>query len=326
MKKCYLNLLTAACVSAFMVSGIGYAAEDLVEVTDSTEEELIEDAGFTYEDLSGYTFVFSSGAGGWDTTLTIGEDGTFSGVYHDSEMGDTGDDYPNGSYYYCEFSGKLGTPASVNDYTYSLPIEELNLANTVDTEEIKDGLRYIYSDAYGLTGTDTLLLYLPGAALSDLPQEYLTWIGYYDLTATEETELKSYGLYNEAEQQGFSSSNNIQTLKEDLTNAETQDAALLNSIENDALTQTELNEKSAGRYTLWDDLLNEIWAVLKTELSEEEMSALTTEEIAWINEKEQAVADAGAQSEGGSGQALAQNTKAADMTKERVYVLMDLLG
>lgn len=42
-------------------------------------------------------YGFASGSGGWDTTMTVASDGTFSGTYHDSDMGITGDDYPNGS-------------------------------------------------------------------------------------------------------------------------------------------------------------------------------------------------------------------------------------
>lgn len=32
--------------------------------------------------------------------------------------------------------------------------------NEFGREEIKDGTKYVYSDAYGLTGTDTFLVYM----------------------------------------------------------------------------------------------------------------------------------------------------------------------
>ena len=52
-------------------------------------------------------FLFCSGAGGWSTGLKLNADGTFSGEYHDSNMGETGDGYPNGTMYECTFSGKF---------------------------------------------------------------------------------------------------------------------------------------------------------------------------------------------------------------------------
>lgn len=52
-------------------------------------------------------FVFSSGAGGWQTSLTLNRDGSFTGTYSDSEMGDQRDDYPHGTVYICEFSGQF---------------------------------------------------------------------------------------------------------------------------------------------------------------------------------------------------------------------------
>ena len=39
------------------------------------------------DNLVGKNFVFSSGAGGWGSSLSIGPNGTFSGDYHDSDMG-----------------------------------------------------------------------------------------------------------------------------------------------------------------------------------------------------------------------------------------------
>lgn len=46
---------------------------------------------------------FSSGVGGWGTSLTLERDGTFSGQFHDSDMGAIGEDYPNGTVYLCHF-------------------------------------------------------------------------------------------------------------------------------------------------------------------------------------------------------------------------------
>ena len=39
--------------------------------------------------------------------LRILADGSFSGEYHDSDMGDCADDYLGGTLYYCAFTGRM---------------------------------------------------------------------------------------------------------------------------------------------------------------------------------------------------------------------------
>ena len=52
--------------------------------------------------------IFSSGAGGWSTTLTLSQDGSFTGAFSDSEMGERDEnEYPNGTVYVCNFSGQF---------------------------------------------------------------------------------------------------------------------------------------------------------------------------------------------------------------------------
>lgn len=63
--------------------------------------------------LVGKNFVFSSGTGGWSTTLSIGPNSTFSGVYHDSDMGVTGPGYPGGTVSYSKFFGTIQTSSSI---------------------------------------------------------------------------------------------------------------------------------------------------------------------------------------------------------------------
>lgn len=69
-------------------------------VTDTTENTTEGTESVTYTDfafLSHNDFSFSSGAGGWSTDFEIEQDGSFSGSYHDSEFGSTGDGYPGGT-------------------------------------------------------------------------------------------------------------------------------------------------------------------------------------------------------------------------------------
>lgn len=286
--------------------------ESSAEITEA-EEEL-----FAFDNFINLEFCFSSGAGGWATLMTIKADGSFSGQFFDGDLGVTGDGYPNGTMFLCNFTGQFTQPVKVNEYTYSMQILELNYAEEVGKEEIKDGMLYCYTDIYGLEEAEDILIYLPGAPLTELPEEFRSWI------YTTDTELPFYALNNEALQYGFSSYDIVDNLKENLTFAEDWAASIEDSIRNDLLTQTELNEKTWELYDLWDSTLNSVWDVLKKTQDAAIMNSLTVEEREWIALKEQAVAEAGADYEGGTMQAMIRNQTAAEMTKARVYELIEL--
>lgn len=163
---------------------------------------------FGFGELSNSLFYFSSGAGAWFTELFIDSNGSFRGRYQDTDMGDIGDDYPNGTLYYCEFRGSFDGLEKVNSYTYKMTMSSLTFSQEPETQEIVDGVRYIYSTANGLDNGEEFYLYLPGAKLADLPGEYLSWINTLGPDGTEQTELPFYGLYNINAGTGFSSSTN----------------------------------------------------------------------------------------------------------------------
>lgn len=92
-----------------------------------------------------------------------------------------------------------------------------------------------------------------------------------------------------------------------------------------AQSQSEMNQKAHELYVLWDDALNELWGKLQDSLPEDEFDELLDEQIQWIEDKENAVEEAGKEVEGGSMYPLITNTKAADITEERVYEFYELL-
>ena len=63
------------------------AGQEIPDVQNSAGEEV-------FERLDGSTFYFLSGAGAWSTELVVSPDGSFTGYYHDTDMGDSGADYP----------------------------------------------------------------------------------------------------------------------------------------------------------------------------------------------------------------------------------------
>ena len=96
--------------------------------------------------------------------------------------------------------------------------------------------------------------------------------------------------------------------------------------EDSSLTQTDMNQISLEIYKTWDDLLNDLWAVLNDTLDESTMNRLLEEQRAWINTKEDEVKKAGEAFAGGSMAPLVSNQKAAELTKSRVYELATYLS
>ncbi len=174
------------------------------------------DAAFDlYRELSDWSFTFSSGAGGWATSLYFEPDGSFHGDYHDSEMGSTGPGYDFGTVYTCNFTGTCNDYAKISDGIYRLHIDSLEYA-PANVETIEDGVRYITADPYGLEDTDELIVYLPGVPLSQLDDGFMDWIGvqHFSQNVGESfawyedypEELPFVGIYNPAQDgYGFSS-------------------------------------------------------------------------------------------------------------------------
>ena len=154
----------------------------------------------TLETLSEYEWSFMSGAGGWATYIRINPDGSFTGDYHDSEIGDAGDDYPDGTIYGCLFHGQLTLGEQVSDYAWSVHVDAVEMDEGQVPEAIEDGVRYVTIEPYGLTAGNDMLLYLPGTPVDELPEDFLLWA---HLIGSDETELANYGLYDEAADTGF---------------------------------------------------------------------------------------------------------------------------
>ncbi len=315
------------------------AAEDSAE-ENSTAEDSTTDTVFA--ELAKWSFSYSSGAGAWSTDLSISEDGTFTGLYHDSEAGSTGTGYPNGTVYVCNFSGKFTTPEQVDEYTWKTTIESISCEEEVGKEDLADDVKYIYSEPLGLTDAEDIYIYKKGIPVSKLPEEYCTWI--YDID-TYET-LPFYGIYNEKDGAGFCSwSMEEEEELSDSTDSSTESlqsavAAKINGLEetekkaseiqqkmetDESLTQLDYNELSKELYTLWDDQLNTFWKQLKASLDEDTMNNLTAEEKEWIQEKDRKIQEAGADYAGGSLQEEVMNQTGADLTRARVYELAGYL-
>lgn len=145
----------------------------------------------------------TSGVGAWTNTLYLNGDGTFTGLYTDSDMGETGDLYPNGTVYSCSYSGKFTDVEKIDDYSYVMKLNELTVDPNQEAETIgEDGIRYVLSEPYGLTGGTDFMLYLPDTPTSGLSDEFLSWLmGKYssEISST----LGCFGLMNCTDNYGF---------------------------------------------------------------------------------------------------------------------------
>ena len=151
-------------------------------------------------------FRFASGVGGWSTSLVFSPDGSAELSFHDSDMGDTGDGYPNGTVYVCDCRYVFGELKRENAYVWSARILERDPDGPeVGEEWIEDGVRYVQSVPYGLENADRVYFYLPGAPTAELTSDFLLWLsmprawgGEYPLT------LPCWGLYSPNDETGFS--------------------------------------------------------------------------------------------------------------------------
>lgn len=121
--------------------------------------------------LVGKNFVFSSGSGGWGSSLSIGPNGTFSGDYHDSDMGSTGPGYPGGTISESKVSGQFTRAHQVSPTLYEVYLENLQYEKPVGSSEIKDNVKYEYTEAYGISKNHRMAIYLPGTPISSMPEE-----------------------------------------------------------------------------------------------------------------------------------------------------------
>ena len=148
-------------------------------------------------------WCFCSGVGGWSTDMQIKPDGTFSGQFHDNEMGDCTDAYPDGTVYYCTFNGRFSLAEQVNENTWKLRVDELKQDEKAGVETVGDGFRYISADPYGISEGDEVLLYKPGTPLDGFTDEMKVWTYAFDAMDTAASQLRCWFLYSAKNESGF---------------------------------------------------------------------------------------------------------------------------
>ena len=155
-----------------------------------------------FAQFDGMTWSFCSGAGAWSTDLTIQPDGSFIGDYHDSDMGDTAETNPNGTVYICSFSGKMSLVEQVDENSWKLRVDELKTEKWTEPEYIDGGIRFVFTEPYGISEGDEILLYRPGTPVNNFTEEMQMWAHLFDLENTAD-KLDSWFLWSEKNNSGF---------------------------------------------------------------------------------------------------------------------------
>lgn len=149
-------------------------------------------------------FVFCSGVGAWQTLMILNNDGSFSGDYSDTDMGDDGEQYPNGTVYVSDFSGSFGDVEKINEYSYRMKLKNVEIEVDVGKEWIEDGFRYIATGPYGLEDSEEFILYLPSTPINMVPSEFLIWWPYrFSQDEVKRETLECYGILSVNTGNGF---------------------------------------------------------------------------------------------------------------------------
>lgn len=202
MKKILITLMCLVlAVGAMSGCGCSYNIEEPTDVATKVPEDFMLPNDESEEMLLPFEgsldMMFASGVGAWGTNIFLHADGSFTGTYHDSEMGLIGEDYDM-TVVESSFYGKFGDFEKISDYAYSMKLKDLKTKESVGVERIEewgDGtkVRVIYEDAFGIAGGEEFILYLPTAPIKDLPEEFLWW----NMAKDEEADkLGRYGLHN----------------------------------------------------------------------------------------------------------------------------------
>ncbi len=237
MKKAMISIALCAALAAGPVS---------IYAEETTEQEMQDTSIF--EELSGLTFDYSSGVGGWFVEMLVDENGGFTGQYRDSEMGAAAEEYPNGTVYGCLFHGKFSVAGKNEDGSYLLKVDEAGIDEGQEDKVIEDGILYLLSDSFGLKEGDSVQLFPEGYKVADLPEDYLFWAHLNLLDEVPET-LPFYGLYDEAQDSGFVGTKNDDPGNEESVSGNGETAGE----DEETVSGTDETEGYAGMANPWEE-------------------------------------------------------------------------
>ena len=121
--RSYMRAVCAVLAAGLLTAGCGKeetAAAETAEIAVPEAAKRAEGSETTasaefFSEFKNTVFIFSRGAGAWRTELQIREDGSLSGRFEDANMGEIGEENPQGTIYESVFTGRLGSPVRLDE-------------------------------------------------------------------------------------------------------------------------------------------------------------------------------------------------------------------
>lgn len=285
-----------------------------------------ESVSFAWKDVEGLCFRCSGLNGDYPTWLYVSSDGSFSGGYKELYLENTGEDYPDGTIYLCNFDGKFVEPKKINVYTYSLEVSTMTYEEHIGSHIKKDDLYYYYVWPAGLYDLEELVLYTPGAPLRELPVAFLESVGYQALSLEKDATLPFYAIYNVKEEKGFCSFYLMEEVWEVIHDTDGFELEYEDKIASDTVTDAECLEYSKAIWEQWELALDYLIHTLNMQLGGKEIVILKEQNEEWIMARAQEVEEYINTSYANNPlEAMYTNLKMAEITRERVYELKQVV-
>lgn len=144
-------------------------------------------------------------------------------------------------------------------------------------------------------------------------------------TGNNETNEKVDTSNNELTKEEDSSTNNTASLKEEYLKKLNDTKKEMDKIRKDSEDEITyaLKKVEGDRYDVWDGLLNEVYEVLKKQLSAEEMDQLREEQREWLDYRDNTAKEASLKYKGGTMEQLEYVTVQNNLTEERCFELVE---
>jgi len=298
------------------------------EESESNKEAVVSEEsaeGLNFKDLSTRQFYFNSGTGAWSECFTIEKDGYFTGHLSDFNQWETGEGYPDGTFYGCSYSGHFADIAKVGEYVYEMKLTDISYKDEPGTEELFDGEKHVNLGAYFLGAGDTFQIYLPGMPLGEMSEELYMWVCDHNQSESELTmivlvdekkELAAYSVdrFTPAEDAEMTYNSYKQSFD-----------YCAGKLANDAQTTVDMVAYSGKLYEISDDCLNELWNLIRYNIPEDKYAEILEEQRAWIKEKEEKAKEIADVYAGGSMASVDINDTLARLTMERCAKLVEYL-
>lgn len=332
-----INILLIICIFIITVCGCKEENKSEISITKETMTngcdigtglfELIGDESvlFAWKDVEGLCFQCSGLNGDYPTWFYVSSNGSFSGGYKELYLENTGEDYPDGTIYLCNFDGKFVEPKKINAYTYSLEVSTMTYEEHIGSHIKKDDLYYYYVWPAGLYDLEELVLYTPGAPLRELPVAFLESVGYQALSLEKDATLPFYAIYNVKEEKGFCSFYLMEEVWEVISDADGFELEYRDKLASDTVTVEECSEYSKAIWEQWELALDSLMHTLNMQLDGKEIVILNEQNEEWITARAKEVEEYISTSYANDPlESMYTNLKMAEITRERVYELWNV--